>query len=83
MTKLKKTLEVLNSSVDEVEKRMSELKDKMVGLPQTEQQNEEFSKVKIPYVAFRTTLCGITFALYGSQKAKKERTRKIILRNSD
>lgn len=35
MTKLKNTLEVLNSSVDEVEKRMSELKDKMVGLPQS------------------------------------------------
>ena len=42
ITKLKNTLEVLNSRVDEVEKRMSKLKDKMVGLAQTEQENEEF-----------------------------------------
>lgn len=42
MTKLKNTLEVLSSKVEEVEKQMSELKDKMVGLRQTEQYNEGF-----------------------------------------
>lgn len=59
----KNTLEVLNSS-DEVEKWMSELKDKMVGLlRQSSKKMKNFQKWRQHVVAFRTTLCGITFAL--------------------
>lgn len=74
ITELKNTPERLTSRLDKAEHRISELKDKVVELSQSEQQNE---KGRIIYDTCSTTSNKLTFTLQGSWKKKEKRTKNI------
>ena len=74
ITEMKNTLEGINSRKNEAEEWISELEDRMVEITATEQNKEKRMKMRTVTENSGTILNTPTFALYGPQKEKRERT---------
>ena len=79
ITEMKTTLEGINSRITEAEEQISDQEDRMVEFAAVEQDKGKIMKRNADSLRdLRTTLNATTFALQGSQKEKRERTRENI-----
>ena len=77
---MKHTWEENNSRLDEADKQISDLENRVVGITQSEKQKEEFFVNEDSLRDHWTTLSILIFALQGSQKKRKRTGQKTYLK---